>query len=27
MSFRDTFVASRRLFILRLLVEAGGTAN
>jgi len=27
MRFQDTFVASRRLFLLRLLVESGGSAN
>lgn len=27
MSFRDDWIASRRLFILRLLVEVGGEAN
>ena len=27
MSFKDDWIASRRLFILRLLVEVGGAAN
>ena len=27
MSIRDDFAASRRLFILRLLIEGGGSAN